>query len=88
MEGNRLILNDGMVLENATAGYSGGSVILHINGLTMQEAVGIMFDPSRTSRIVFQYGDMEDVHTGYTNCVNIGKDFDGEITVIMEKGGD
>ena len=88
MEGIRLILNDGTVIEDGRAGYSTGSVVLMFTGYTLQEAIGIVFDPSKTSRITFQYGEMEDVYEGYTNCVNVGIDGDGEITAIMEKGGD
>ena len=88
MEGLRLVLNDGTVIEDGRAGFSTGSVVLFITGMTMQEAVGIAFDPSKTSRITFQYGEMEETYDGYTKCVNIGIDSDGEITVILEKGGD
>ena len=88
MEGLRLILSDGTVLENARAGYSTGSVIIWINGMTLQEAISIVFDPSKMSKVTFQYGEMQDEYTGYTKCVNIGINEDGEVTAIMEKGGD
>ena len=88
MEGLRLVLNDGTVIEEGRAGYSTGSVVLMFTGFTLQEAAGIVFDPSKTSRITFCYGEMQEAYEGYTKCVSIGIDMDGEITAIMEKGGD
>lgn len=86
MEGRRLILKDKTVIEGGTAGYSGGAVSLFFSGMTMREAADAMIEsPEKTGKIIFQYGDQEETFTGYTDCVNIGKDPDGEISVILER---
>ena len=85
MTGRRLILNDGTIIENGEAGYSTGSICLWVTGMTMQEAAMLFFDPSKTAVITFQYGQMEDVYEGYTRCVLLLIDEDGEITITMKR---
>ena len=85
MEGIRLILNDGTVIENGRAGYAEGRLWCYIQGLTMVQTAGLFFDTYKTARIVFQYGEMEDVYEGYTNCVNIQVNVDGLVSVCMTK---
>ena len=85
MEGQRLILNDGTTIEPGRAGYAQGFLWLYFVG-TMQQAASLFFDPSKTSRIVFQYGEMQDTYDGFTTCMNIGADVDGNISVCMTKG--
>ena len=81
-----IILNDGTVIENGRAGYSQGVLCCFFTGYTMPQAGELFFNPSKTERIVFQYGEMETIHEGFTNCVNIGIDIDGRVSVSMEKG--
>ena len=85
MEGQRLILKNGTVIEDGRAGFFDGSLWLWMPGLTMAEAAAIAFDSSATSRIIFQYGDMEDVHSGYTVCTILMQD-GNEIAVCLVKG--
>ena len=85
MEGIRLILGNGTVIENGRAGYASGFLWLHLPGWTMQQAAAAAFDPSAFGNITFQYGEMEDTYTGFTVCTNIMQDED-EITVCMVKG--
>lgn len=84
--GQRLVLNDETVIENGRAGYSQGFLWCFFTGYTLPQAAALFFDPAKTSRIVFQYGEMEDVHEGFTNCTNINIDFDGRVSVCMTKG--
>lgn len=86
MEGQRLILNDGTTIEDGMAGYSEGCLWLRLPGYTMQQAALIVFDPTKTSRITFQYGDFEDVYVDFTDCVNISVNFDGLVSACMKKG--
>ena len=86
MTGIRLILNDGTVIENGRAGYAQGFLWCYMTGYTLQQAAALFFDYWKTTRIVFQYGEMEDTYEGYTNCVNIRIDIDGEVAVCMTKG--
>lgn len=87
LEGQRLILNDGTTIENGTAGYSEGLLWLWLSGYTMQQAAILFFDPTKTAHIVFQYGDMQDEYTGFTDCRTLTIDADGQVSVCMAKGG-
>lgn len=84
--GQRLILNDGTVIEDGNAGYTQGLLWCHFTGYTLPQAAMLFFDPTKTARIAFQYGEMEDVHEGFTNCTSINIDIDGRVSVCMTKG--
>ena len=81
----RLILKDGTVIEGASAGYNTGTLWCYMKGLSLMEAAAIFFDPGKTARIVFVYGEMEDVHVGFTRCTNLKIDSDGEVAVCLMK---
>ena len=85
--GRRLILKDGTVIEDGTAGYSQGTLWLFFGGMALQEAAAIFFDPKKTKRIIFQYGEMEDVYDNFTECVSLQADMDGQISVCMVRRG-
>lgn len=42
-------------------------------------------NPEKTGRIVFQYGEQEDVYEGFTVCRTIMIDSDNHISVCMKK---
>ena len=86
MEGHRVILNDGTVLENGNAGYAEGFLWLWITGLTIQQVAAIVFDSSKTSKIVYQYGDMEDNYNGFTDCVALNINYDGIVAACLKEG--
>ena len=85
MTGRRLILADGTTFENGEAGYADGNLWCWIPHCTMQTAVNIFMNPNKTKHIVFQYGDMEDVYDGFTNCTNVMVDTDGRASVCLTK---
>lgn len=85
MEGLRLILNDGTIIENGRAGYAEGFLWCYMTGYTMQQAAMLFWDDSKTAKIVFQYGEMSDEYEGFTNCVNIHIDVDGKVSVCMTR---
>ena len=82
----RLILNDGTTIENGDAGYSDGSLWLFFTGYTMQEMAGMFLDPEKTSKIVYQYGDMSAEYDNFTNCKTMTIDTDGNNSVCMARG--
>lgn len=84
--GRRLILNDGTILEDGEAGLAQDHLWLWFSGLTMQEAASMCFDPEKMSRIVFQYGEMEDSFDGFTACIAMQIGEDGRISVCLVKG--
>ena len=85
MEGTRLILNDGTVIEGARAGYAGGALWCYLPGYTMQQAAGIFFVDLRLEVIRFQYGDFEDVYDGYTH-VAVMQEADEIVSVCLTRG--
>lgn len=84
--GQRLILADGTRIEDGTAGYAEGFLWCYLQGLSMAEAGVLFFDPAKTARIVFEYGEMSDTYEGMTDCRLIRMDTDGAIAVCMAKG--
>lgn len=86
MEGMRLTFKDGTTIENGTAGLAEGCLWLKLPGYSMQQAAALAFDEAKTEEITFEYGEMQDVYDGYTNCVNIHSDYDGLVSVCMKKG--
>ena len=82
MDGRRLILADGTVIEGGEAGYSDGFLRCWFDGYTMQEAAQIFLDPEKTAVIVFE---LKDSYTGFTNCRSISVSSDGLISVCMTK---
>lgn len=84
--GQRLILMDGTTIEDGSCGYSTGCLWCWVHGYTMTEAAQIFFDPSKTGRIIFEYGEMSDTYEGFTNCTNLFIDTDGQVSVCLTKG--
>ena len=82
----RIVLMDGTILNDSSAGYADGHLWLTIVGKTLQEAALLFLDPSKTARIQFDYGEMRDVYEGFTVCTNLFIDSDGVISVCMVKG--
>ena len=77
---------DGTTIENGSCGYAGGKVWCWVKGFTMQDAAAIFFDPQKTGKIVFEYGQMSDTFEGYTNCINLFIDTDGQISACLIRG--
>lgn len=84
--GRRLILNDSTIIEDGEAGYSQGALWLWFGGYTLPEAAGIVFSPGKTAKICFQYGEMEDEYTGFTECISLQIDSEGRISACLTKG--
>ena len=84
--GQRLILNDGTIIENGRCGYSDGQLWAWITEYTMDQAARVFFDPSRTSMIVYEYGEMSETYENFTNCTNLMIDVDGMVSVCLTRG--
>lgn len=82
--GHRLILADGTEIENGRAGYDAGYLVLWLPGYTMAEAAAVAFNPLKTDRIVFQYGEMEDEYEHFTTCTTLNMQ-ENEIVVSLRK---
>ena len=83
--GLRLILKDDTTIENGIAGYSQGFLWLYFRGYTMQEAASIFLDASKTEKIVFAYGEKQDIYEGYINCTHIMIDMDGNLSICLTR---
>ena len=85
MEGRQLILNDGTTIDGGEAGYADGFLWMWFGGMTLQEAAALVFDPVKTEKIIFQYGEMQDTYDGFTSCRSISINTDGRISVCMTR---
>lgn len=84
--GRRLIFADGTTVENGRCGFSDGALVCWVTGYSMQNAATIFFNPEQTNRIEYEYGEMKDVHEGFTNCVTLMINSDGMISVCLTRG--
>ena len=84
--GQRLIFDDGTVIEGGSCGYADGHLWCWVNGFTMPEAAQIFFDPVKTRQITYEYGEMSDVYNSFTNCVSLLIDNDGQISACLVRG--
>lgn len=81
----RLLLNDGTVIEGGRAGLDDNMLWLFIPGWEFWETADKVRDNEAMRKIIFQYGDDEDVHTGFVVCTSI-TNTGGEISVSLVKG--
>lgn len=84
MNGRRIVFADGEVIETAAAGYADGFLWLTLPGVTPRDAAAKCTDESKTKRILFQYGEMQDEYIGFTVFVSMIAGDD--IKVCMTKG--
>ena len=83
--GRRLILMDGTQIEDGSCGYADRRLWCYVKNYTMPQAAQVFLDPSKTGKIIFQYGDMSDEYDGFTYCTNIFLDED-QVSVCLRKG--
>ena len=86
MNGRRLILNDGTIIEGGEAGYDSGFLRCWISDFPITEAAQIFLNPDKTAVIVFEYGEMSDRYEGFTDCRSISINVDGLTSVCMVRG--
>lgn len=86
--GQRLVMADGTTIEDGRAGYSSGKLWVWFTGYTLPEASTIFFDPTKTERIVYEYGNMSDVYEGYTEVISMNIDEDRVVSIALVKGSD
>lgn len=85
---SRLILNDGTTIMDGRAGMANGLLWMWLPGYTMQAASGVAFNPERTKRITYRYGEnLETTYSGFTVCINIMIQ-EQEIAVCMRRGNE
>ena len=79
-----LILNNGTEYESPWCGVAQGILTATISGDNTVAGIAVAFaDPSATSRIVFRYGENEDVFEGFTRLLSVNTDVWGENTITI-----
>lgn len=84
--GRRVIFKDGTTIENGSAGYSAGCLWLNLPGYTMAQAAALVFDPEKTDKIVYEYGQMSDEYEGFTNCTSLFVEVDSGVNACLQRG--
>ena len=86
MMDRKIVLNDGTEIMDGTAGLSSsGKLWIYFTGYTMMQAAMMFLDPEKTERIVFFGGENETTYEGYTSCVNMSKDENGQFHICMTR---
>lgn len=65
--GRRLIMNDGTVWDESECGYADGFLWLFLHDVETEEAETVVRNPEATKKIIFEYGEMQDEYTGFSN---------------------
>ena len=82
----KLRLNDGTVLEDASALVSGAELFLYLNGSTLGGAFYQLNESRRTRKIVHTQNNGENVtHEGYTKLTALRDEGDGLVTAVLRK---
>ena len=84
--GQRLILNDETTIEDGRCGYADGVLWCFFVGYTFPQVAELFLNPDKTRQSGCMYGEMQDEYNGFTNCVNIGVDSDGQFSVALKRG--
>lgn len=84
MEGRKVVMADGTELLDAEIGYTDQHIWCFLKNVTFPEAYDLFSDPLKTQVLIFDYGDMQDVHEGFTELHTIKKTEDG-VNVRMNK---
>lgn len=64
--GRQIVMNDGTIYEDATIGYNGGVIWCNVPNKTIADVIPDFTDHQKTEKLIFQYGEDEDVYEGYT----------------------
>lgn len=84
--GRRVILADGTTYKNAECGLADGFLWIYIHeDLNLQDVAAVFFNPGKTARIVFEYGEMSNAYYDMTQVTNLMKQSDGEIAICLTK---
>ena len=82
----KLILNDGTVLENTTALVASGTLWVYIESeITLGEAVALLNDPEKTAVMTeVEFGN-EKIYTGYTDLFCVRREDNGQVNAGLKK---
>lgn len=81
-----LRLNDGTVLENASAIEAAPDLFLYVNGANLGAVFHQLCESRRTRRITFHQNNGETAeYTGYTRLTALRDEGDGLVTAVLRK---
>lgn len=84
--GRRVILADGTIYEGAECGLAGGFLWVYIHeNMNLQDVATVFFNPGKTARILFEYGEMSNAYDDMTQVTQLMKQSDGEIAICLTK---
>ena len=84
-----LVLADGTELDRCECGYSQGTLVCWLpSDMDLRIAFDAFSDPAKTSHIVFHYGSMQTEYDGYTELCSLHRDYDRQIVIFLQRGGD
>ena len=72
----RTILGDGTILEETECGYSKMGLWCFVKNLDIIQTFALFSDLAKTRIVRFQYGDTEEIYTGYTDIDLIRRNTD------------
>ena len=82
----KLTLNDGTELENASAILS-GNLFLYVHESDLQTVFDLLIDPENTELIVYTMNNGEEVSfIGYTKLTAVSDEGNGLITAVLKEG--
>lgn len=81
----KLTLNDGTVLENASALLS-GDLFLYVRGKTLKEAFDLLIVPENTEKIIYTMNNgAEVIYEGFRKLIAVRDEGMGLITAVLRK---
>lgn len=79
-----LTLNDGTVMNGATALASSGQLFIYVmNGMGIADVFNLMIDPEKTRRIAALQNGHTLIHVGYTRLIAVRDEGNGMITATL-----
>lgn len=81
----KLTLNDGTVLENASALLS-RDLFLYVNGSDLRTVFDLLIEPENTEKIIYTMVNGEDViYVGYEKLIAVRDEGNGLITAVLRR---
>ena len=82
----KLTLNDGTVLENASAIRSGVNLFAYVYGSDLRTVFDLLIEKENTKRIVYTQNNGEDVvFYGFDRLIAVRDEGNGLVTAVLER---
>ena len=82
----RLTLNDGTAFDSIFCAARGNVLTLSImTALSFLDVTALFGDPAKSGTIIFTYGEMQDVHEGFTDLFMVNGATAGQYLISLRK---